>query len=110
MLPERRRNDAFGVDDGDLAGDPESGVGVRLDPADHRRHRGVVRGERLATNEVIPDGEQDRHQLRSVGGDVEPADRRLAVGPTEQHATRGGVYAGHHVEEVLVTYFATQAE
>ena len=47
VLTKRRRHDPLGVDHRDLAADPEPGVGVSLDPADQRRHRGVMRGEDL---------------------------------------------------------------
>ena len=42
VLAERRCDDALGVDDRDFAVDPESGVGVRLDPSDHRSDCRVV--------------------------------------------------------------------
>ena len=86
VLSERRGDDPFGVDDGDLAVDAVAGVGVGLDPVDHHR-RPRCRGRRApsARVSVVADREQGRHRLRRRRGDVEAADRVVAVA-----AGRGG--------------------
>ena len=103
MLAERGRDDPLGVDDRDLAVDAVAGVGVGLDPVDDRRHSRVVSNEHLGAGLVVADSEQGRDRLWRRGGDVEAADRVVAVGAAEVGLTAGsGVEAGHDAEELAV--------
>lgn len=110
VLAEGGGDDAFGVDDGDLAVDAVAGVGVVLDPTDHRRHRGVMSRQDLGSDERVAECEKRRHRLRRGRGDVEPSHRLLAVGAPERRSTGAWVDACHDVKEVGVLDLAAQAE
>ena len=57
VLAKGRRDDALGVNDGDLAVDAVAGVGVRFDPLDGDAHGSVVRAEHVGLGVVVADGE-----------------------------------------------------
>ena len=99
----------LGVDDGDLAVDPVAGVGLRLDPADHRGDGVVVRGEDLRADVVVADGPLDRHRFRRRAGHVEAAHCLLLVGQTEQ-VPAGRVQSGHHRDERLRIHRTLQSQ
>lgn len=58
VLSERCGDDAFGVDDGNLAVDAIAGVGVGLDPIDHQADGCVVGCEHVGAGVFVSDGEQ----------------------------------------------------
>ncbi len=107
MLPKRRRDDPLRVNDGDLAVDAVSGMGVGFDPFEHHANGGVVRGQNVLSGVAIADGEHRGHRLRRRRGDIEPSHRLLPIRTAEQNiTTHSGVDAGHDLEELAVNDLA----
>ena len=109
VLAKRHRHDPLRVDRVDLPMHAVAGVGVVLDPVDHRRDRGVMPGEDRVAHLLPADRVEDRQRLGCRERHVEAAHRPLAVGRTQCPAG-GGVEAVHQRQERVLVDLAPEAQ